>query len=120
MFNLNVFNSLISQTTIKACTVIDNVDSGDFGKTPSTCTSGSSTSVSLQLASWDSTTSDSISLSSMLKALAGLESQVASTPSCDNTSTILFANHGDIIAGLYLGSNIDNTAAVRELAKKNR
>lgn len=75
-------------------------------------------SVSLQLASRDSTTSDSISLSPMLKALVGLESRVASTPSCDNTSTILFANHGDIIAGLYLGSNIDNTAAVRELAKK--
>lgn len=28
VFNLNVFDSLISQTTIKACTVIDNVDSG--------------------------------------------------------------------------------------------
>ncbi|THC89832.1 hypothetical protein EYZ11_010716 [Aspergillus tanneri] len=72
--------------------------------------------VSLQLASWDSTTSDSASLSSMSKALAGLQSQVAGTANFGNASTILFANHGDIITGLYVGSSIDSTTAVGELA----
>jgi hypothetical protein len=34
-----------------------------------------------------------------------------------SSSTIVFASHGDVLAGLYLGSNIDAASAVRELSK---
>lgn len=115
LFDYNIFNSLDRQSTIRACTADDAFKSKSSG-----CAFSTSSSVNLQVASWDSTksttASSSSSSSSVSEIVGALQNQVDSFSSCRNSSTIVFAAHGDVTVGLYVGASIDTSVAVQKIA----
>ncbi|RDH35419.1 glycoside hydrolase family 18 protein [Aspergillus welwitschiae] len=113
LFNLNVFNEFGAQTSIRACTFESPVN---VSHALSECTTGTNTSVSLQLASWNTTTSVEASPSLSL-ALEAIHNYAINAFSCDSTmETIIFATHGEVLIGVYIGGLIDSVSASRTLS----
>lgn len=123
LFDFNIFNSVEgpnTHTTIRACTADDTVSAGHRRQISSTCGSTNSTSVIVQLASWESSTSvtaDSASVSQAVEALEALQSQLASASDCGDP-TILFAYAEDVVVGLYVGGSINSVAATTALVSQ--
>ncbi|KAK9364399.1 hypothetical protein V1509DRAFT_78068 [Lipomyces kononenkoae] len=113
LFDYNIFSSLDTPSTIRACTV-----DGIVKSKPSGCASSTFTSVSLEVASWNTTKSFAQSSSSVSQVVGALQSQVDSSSSCGNSPVILFAKYGDVVAGIYVGPGIDASVAVQKIASQ--
>lgn len=127
LFDFNVFNSLDSPTThitLRSCTLEDAesaiTNSSAAAASNSDCQGTTEQSVSLQLASWTSSTSTAAtSASSTASTLLGaLQTQILGTGlSCDDSDpTIMFATAGDVLAGIYIGQSIVKTSILDTLA----
>ncbi|KAI2792815.1 Killer toxin subunits alpha/beta [Penicillium oxalicum] len=121
-FDFNYFSPLDSHTTTKACTL--DAAKPDVAETQLSCSGGADKPMDLQVSSWDTSSSDAVAVASVSEVIAALRSQIAdSHRSCNNSvapaasPTVLFASYGDLLAGLYIGSNIDAADATRELSK---
>ncbi|KND88122.1 Killer toxin subunits alpha/beta [Tolypocladium ophioglossoides CBS 100239] len=118
VFEFNIFNGLKTlgtiHTTIRACTADDTSSAAQSRRASSGCGSVTTTSSSLQLASWHSTTPTTASSSFISQAGDALRNQLTGASRCGDPA-ILFARHGEVIIGLYVGSGIDGAAAAHTL-----
>lgn len=102
-FNIHTPPELLStHTTVRACTDADNTFSTRLKGGTASCGSSTSTSATVEVASWGSP--NLATNSSTIAATSSLRHQLASNTTCD--STIMFAFNNDTIIGLYGGASI--------------
>lgn len=107
LFDTNIFHDVDTYSSVRACSVQEQ---NAFVADETSCDSAVTTSVSMQMVSWKSTSSASQTSDSISRAVNAVQNHVSAASNCGEP-LITFSRDDDTIVGVYMGSRVDSVTA---------